>query len=377
MTSGACAPRGAGGVAASSLNAPSSVTNIESCPARLGSSSMRSFVDRPRWSATAVRSVGALIRSENERRISTPNHDELRPIHLDLDLELTLRNAGHTLGSILAPGERVTIKTAVSDNARAENSTAHGLSPALIADAARAARAAHVRFAGIDLVTPDPSVSLTEAGGAVLEVNSPPGLHYHYLVEDTAAATRVAVPVLECLLADTRGGALALPQQAFEDGNGNLADAAGILHPVVVVQPRRRVDLEHHTTRVRQRNAGVRRDHVDPREPKPRGRAAQAPSSTSARGRSRDDVLSGTVVTDAALHGDRFARLEDRGQVATGTAKRQLEVEIETQRPRDFGRPGLGSPSVLRATSPAIDVTPSPRSTGLRRSTASSSTPSR
>ena len=89
---------------------------------------------------------------------------------------------------------------------RRNNATAHELSSALIEDASRAAAAAQVRFAGVDLVTPDPTRSLAEAGGAVLEVNSPPGLHYHYLVEDPDRATPVAVTVLEQLLAEAHRG---------------------------------------------------------------------------------------------------------------------------------------------------------------------------
>jgi cyanophycin synthetase len=156
----------------------------------------------PRIRADGRSSIVELILAENERRANAPAGNEFRAIRLDLDLELTLRQAGFSLTSVPPLGSEVIVKTAVSENASSDNTTVRDLSPALIRDAARAARAVHLRLAGVDLVTPDPTVSLVEAGGAILEVNSPPGLHYHYNVAELDGATSVAVPVLERLLSD-------------------------------------------------------------------------------------------------------------------------------------------------------------------------------
>jgi glutathione synthase/RimK-type ligase-like ATP-grasp enzyme len=113
---------------------------------------------------------------------------------------LTLKHAGLSLQTVPRRGQRVQVKTAVSENARAENVTVSNLSSALVQDAARATELAHVRLAGVDLVVRDPSISLKRGGGAILEVNSPCGLHYHYLVARADAATPIAVPILERLL---------------------------------------------------------------------------------------------------------------------------------------------------------------------------------
>ena len=152
-----------------------------------------------------VSTIAALVLAENERRVRADDRGELRAIRMDLDLELTLRRSGYSLGSVLPAEKSVQVKTAVSENAQADNATVHDLSPALVHEAARAARAVHLRLAGVDLVTPDPSRSLTEAGGAIIEVNSPAGLHYHYLVATPEEATPVAVPILERLLDEARG----------------------------------------------------------------------------------------------------------------------------------------------------------------------------
>lgn len=39
-----------------------------------------------------------------------------------------------------------------------------------------AVKSLHLRFAGIDIISTDPSVSLRENGGIILEVNATPGL---------------------------------------------------------------------------------------------------------------------------------------------------------------------------------------------------------
>jgi cyanophycin synthetase len=54
-------------------------------------------------------------------------------------------------------------------------------------------------FAGIDIITLDPSVPLSESGGVINEVNTTPGLHHHYN-HANADSSGPAVDVLKCLL---------------------------------------------------------------------------------------------------------------------------------------------------------------------------------
>ena len=63
----------------------------------------------------------------------------------------------------------------------------------------RVARELGSRFAGIDLMTNDPSAALAESGGVFLEINTTPGLHHHYV--DSADRCPAAIPVLRYLLA--------------------------------------------------------------------------------------------------------------------------------------------------------------------------------
>ena len=146
--------------------------------------------------------ISKLIAGENRRRMEcAPGKGQL--LRIDLDCLFTLEAAGLSPSSVLPAGERVPVKTAVSQNAQQENEGVlrHGnISPALVEEARTAVNVLGLRLAAVEVVTPDTSVALREVGGIVLEVNAPPGLHYHYDITEPEYAVRVAVPILKRLL---------------------------------------------------------------------------------------------------------------------------------------------------------------------------------
>jgi cyanophycin synthetase len=148
--------------------------------------------------------ISKLIAAENRRRIErAAGNGRTQLLRIDLDCLFTLEAAGLSLSSVLPAGERVSVKTAVSQNAPRENEgiLRHGkISPALVEDARTAVDVLGLRLAAVEVVTPDTSVPLREAGGVVIEVNCPPGLHYHYDIAEPDQAVRVAVPILDRLL---------------------------------------------------------------------------------------------------------------------------------------------------------------------------------
>jgi D-alanine-D-alanine ligase-like ATP-grasp enzyme len=145
--------------------------------------------------------IRQLVAAENGRRMAAHGRAGLTFLFLDLEAVLTLERTGLRPGSVPAAGERVALKTVTSQNSAEENETVlAGASHELVAEAAAAVAAVGLRIGGVDIVTGDSSRSLTESGGAVIEVNATPGLHYHYLVADPDRATPVAAPVLERLL---------------------------------------------------------------------------------------------------------------------------------------------------------------------------------
>ena len=143
--------------------------------------------------------IAALVAVENRRRLAEGGMIPL--LRLDLDSAFALGARGLRLSSVPSAGDRVSVKTVVSQNAPEDNETVEGdVSPTLARDAARAAGAVGLRLAGVDVITPSTAASLSEAGGVVLEVNGTPGLHYHYEVRNRERATPVAVPILRKLL---------------------------------------------------------------------------------------------------------------------------------------------------------------------------------
>lgn len=126
-------------------------------------------------------------------------------VKYDLDSERTLVEQGLTMSSVPAAGRVVRIKTAINSSAADTNSPARDeLCDEIVKQAAQAAELLGVRWAGVDVITPDPSVSLDASGGRILEVNTTPGLAMHY--HDKPGQVDPARELLERLAAQCEGG---------------------------------------------------------------------------------------------------------------------------------------------------------------------------
>jgi cyanophycin synthetase len=146
--------------------------------------------------------IEELISAENDRRFMANGAARLSLLGVNLDMVIALERAGLGLSSVPAAGQSVAIGSVTNNNAVEDNETFGGeISPQIISEARAAQRAVGLSLAGVDVITPDPSRQLSETGGVINEVNGTPGLHHHYLVADPDRATRVAIPVLERLLA--------------------------------------------------------------------------------------------------------------------------------------------------------------------------------
>lgn len=151
-----------------------------------------------------VSTIAGLVHAENRRRLDRRGDAGVMLVTLDLDASLTLARAGIGPRTVPAAGAEVTVKTARNQGGSRDSEVVEpgALAGELVDAARRAAAAVGLRLAGVDLITPDPSRSLADAGGAILEVNGTPGLHYHYLVRNREAVVPVAVPILEKMLAE-------------------------------------------------------------------------------------------------------------------------------------------------------------------------------
>jgi cyanophycin synthetase len=158
--------------------------------------------------------VRQLIRRENLSRLELGTGRAQVLIRSDPDLHNTLGCQGFTLDVRPRKGEAVQLKRAINENALLENASANDrLCSAIVQTARTAAEVVGARLAGVDVICRDPSVPLENSGGAVIEVNTTPGLYYHYISpESTPVASSIltqffgiAKPVsVEAVSADSR-----------------------------------------------------------------------------------------------------------------------------------------------------------------------------
>jgi O-antigen/teichoic acid export membrane protein/D-alanine-D-alanine ligase-like ATP-grasp enzyme len=145
--------------------------------------------------------IGELIEAENHRRLAAHGRAGLSILKVDLDCQMALAAAGLGLGSVPPAGARVIVKATTNQNGAGDNRSIFGAVGDDIVDASRwAVDIVGLRLAGVDVIAPDPHAALAASGGVILEVNGQPGIHYHYLVEESSAYRPVAVPILEALL---------------------------------------------------------------------------------------------------------------------------------------------------------------------------------
>jgi D-alanine-D-alanine ligase-like ATP-grasp enzyme len=124
------------------------------------------------------------------------------------DIEDVLGNQGLTLDDVPEKGRTVLVSgRGISVDRNAEVTTTYDedvtnrIGPDMKRQAEQAACIIGSRFAGVDIITTDPSVPLRQSGGMINEVNTTPGLHNHYrLARSHDENVPPAIPVLKYLL---------------------------------------------------------------------------------------------------------------------------------------------------------------------------------
>lgn len=136
------------------------------------------------------RTIQELIDISNRKR----KEDILKPITIDNEVNLRLKEIGMTLESIPKAGEEVTLR--YSCNLSAGGTTQECMNE--VSDyyknlAITAIKALGMEFGGVDIITPDIS---TEQKCGINEINYNPGLRLHYKVNE-GEVVKVAVPIME------------------------------------------------------------------------------------------------------------------------------------------------------------------------------------
>lgn len=127
-------------------------------------------------------------------------------IRTDRDYRATLRAGGLTEDSVPAAGQEVLVKSFPRPlNQGVEVCTFYDedvtdlICQDLREKAVQASRILRAEFAGVDILSVDPTLPLGENNGVINEVNTTPGLHHHYRLRH-AGDTPPAVLVLKHLL---------------------------------------------------------------------------------------------------------------------------------------------------------------------------------
>lgn len=145
--------------------------------------------------------VRELIASENESRLTDSTIQSLTELTIDLEVKNVLADQEKALSTVPARGERIVVKNVCNQNCRRdqENVTPHVHADySELADAVGTKLGAHL--IGIDVMSEDISVCPKQSRSAILEVNIPPGLHYHELVQNGHTFSGVGTALLEYLL---------------------------------------------------------------------------------------------------------------------------------------------------------------------------------
>jgi cyanophycin synthetase len=135
----------------------------------------------PTVAGDGTSTIRDLVRLENQARSASGTERAQVLLSTDLDMRQTLAKQGLSFSSVPRRGAMVRVKTVINQNSGAENVPAFTrLCNSIVEDGAAAAMALGARLAGVDIITQDPALPLADSGGAILEVNTTPGYHYHY-----------------------------------------------------------------------------------------------------------------------------------------------------------------------------------------------------
>ncbi len=141
--------------------------------------------DQPTVLGDGVSNIKALIKKENDKRISAKGKLTFHPLIIDMDCNLKLKEQGLDVKSIPEKNQRVIVKSVVNQNNCSENHVVRDeVHPDIISLGQQVVNDLGIELGGIDVITSDISVPLSESNGIINEVNTTPGLHHHVLVAE-------------------------------------------------------------------------------------------------------------------------------------------------------------------------------------------------
>jgi cyanophycin synthetase len=149
--------------------------------------------------------IARLVEYESQARLRDTPLRSIEPLSVDFEMKVTLSDQGLSLRSIPSDGSIVRVKNVSNQNERRDQRDVTRLVHAdyhLLAE--KMLHELGIQLIGIDVMSVDVSLPPNASGAAVLEINIPPGLHYHELIRGAESFTPVGATILEYVLADRR-----------------------------------------------------------------------------------------------------------------------------------------------------------------------------
>jgi cyanophycin synthetase len=175
-------------------------------------------------------SIQELINAVNsDPRRGFGHENVLTQITVNELTETIIKDAGYTIDTVIAPGERLILKDTanLSTGGTAEDIT-DIVHPSNVSMAERISKIIDLDICGIDVITTDITKPLSETGGAVLEVNAGPGFRMH-LAPTKGLPRNVAAPVIDALFPN-KGDTGRIPIIAVTGTNGKTTTTRLIAH---------------------------------------------------------------------------------------------------------------------------------------------------
>lgn len=145
--------------------------------------------------------IAELAQKETDRR-TQPRRTCEGPIEIDTSVEVHLARSGRSLGDVPPVGERIFLRGHVEGSGASVEDLTTALHPSIAQLGQRALLALGLPYAGIDFLSPEPTMEQSPEEARILEVNANPGLGMHH-APGRGAGRDVAGVIAELIFPET------------------------------------------------------------------------------------------------------------------------------------------------------------------------------